>query len=44
MSLIFYQNDDFRDSSSARVTTSTISNIWVSNPYISLGFDASRFT
>ena len=44
MSLVFYQKDDFRDSSSARVATSTISNIWVSNPYISLGFDASRFT
>ncbi len=44
MSLVFYQKDDFRDSSSARVATSTISNIWVSNRYISLGFDASRFT
>ena len=44
MSLIFYQNDDFRDSGSRKVEVSPVSNIWVADPYISLGFDASRFT
>ena len=44
MSLIFYQSNNFQDSQGNFIPVTNFDNIWVKNPYISLGFDASKFT
>lgn len=53
MSLVFYQGKDFKVSETEPLKYANpsdiqndidLSNIWVNNPYISLGYDVSRFT
>ena len=44
MSLVFYQGKNFQDLTNNLILPGTFSNIWVQEPYVSLGFDASRFT
>jgi len=44
MSLVFYQGKNFQDSTNNLILSGIFSNIWVQEPYVSLGFDASRFT